>query len=235
MKHFLFLPAALCLAGVPFAAAQVNVVRSHSLSLDVTPVSAGDTVVNSTSNQNTSYSARSYSTNTRVTNSKESLKISVRNLGSTSDNAHVEWYFIAAPVKPEPGVSDDDQEFIFDQGAQDLALGAGGTQTIPAESVEVMSAVRNSSRGGSGGRSRRSSSFRMGGATQKPQESGSKLRGWMVRIVADGKVIAARGSSQTYEALVKDDAQLADLTDNKAPVNKTPGRSNYYKSDKPQR
>ncbi len=216
MNRFAVLSALLVplvLTGSRLASGQ----STHSLSLEALAISAGNTVSNAASSQSGT-TGRSLSTaNVRLTKAKETLQINVHNFGMLPDNAHVEWYFVAAPVHPEPGKAAAEQEFVFDHGAKDLVLPGNATQTITAESQEVTSAVRSSSRGRSSGSSRRSSGFAMPRAGQKPQESGSALRGWMVRVVADGKVIAARGSNQAYEDLAKDNVKLADLADNEAP------------------
>jgi len=40
------------------------------------------------------------------------------------------------------------------------------------------------------------------------QKTGEKLKGWMVRIMADGKVLQVRGSDMKYEDYGRDDNAL---------------------------
>ena len=137
------------------------------------------------------------------------MQLDVRNFGAAPANAKVQWYFVAAPVHPSPDKPADEQEFVFDQGAKDLVLPGGGTQTLTAQSQEVTSTKKVSA-----SRSSRASSY---SPTKKPTETGSALHGWLARIVVDGKTVAARGSTDAYQEIAGDDASLQDLLNGAAP------------------
>ncbi len=133
----------------------------------------------------------------RKRNSGISLSVSVRNLAPTADQAKLEWYFIGKPVEKE-------NEFIFDSGSKEVALQGGGTQTIPLESKELASHEEKKlhiDKGVANGRAIPPSA-----STKK---TGSKVAGWMLRLVADGQVLQVRASSPVLESLGRNDAQLA--------------------------
>ena len=199
MKRPVVLFTLLLLAGSRLACGQ----GSSSLGLDVTPLSAGAAVQNTVTTKQAPASLRSTTSNVHVTRAQETLQLNVRNFGATPANAKVQWYFVAAPVHPSPDKPADDQEFVFDQGAQDLTLPGGGSQTITAQSKAVTSTRKVSS-----GRSRSGSSL---SSAQKPAETGSALHGWLARVVVDGKTVAARGSTDAYQEIAGDDASLQAL------------------------
>lgn len=146
MKRSLLFSTLLGLLGTFAASGQAP--RPHSLSLDATATAAGGSTQLSQGKGGSKGSSSSRSTTqTLLTSSKEAIQISVRNFGTVPDTAHVEWYFIAAPVVNAPGKSLTEQQFAFDQGSRDISLAPGGTQVIPVESEEVTSKVLR--RGGS--------------------------------------------------------------------------------------
>lgn len=197
MKPFVLL-ALLVLAGNRLALGQT----SSSLSLDVTPVSAGAAVQNTVTTRTGPATVTSARSNVHVTTAKEALQINLRNLGALPSNAQVEWYFVAAPVHPLPEKPADEQEFIFDRGNQAVTVAGGAAQTIHAESQEVTSTKKASA-----SRSSRTSTS----TTKKPAETGSALRGWLVRVTVDGKTAAAKGSTDTYQEIAEDDTSLQAL------------------------
>ena len=176
---------------------------SHSVSLDVQPVSGGAAVQNTVTTKQAPATSTFSTSNVNVTRATETLQINVRNFGPVPTAAKIDWYFIAAPVQPSPDKPAEDQEYVFDQGSKDLTLAGGGTQTITAESKEVTATRKVAS-----GRSRRASATT---SAKKPSETGSNLHGWLARVVVDGKTVAARGSTQTYEDIASDDASLQEL------------------------
>ena len=228
MKHLLPVGVVFLLAGASSLSAQVPAAppvaaRSHSLSLNVVPNSVGgstrmsqDTSSKATegSKLNGGLAHRLSTTQKQTTSSKQSLQITVHNFAALPDSAQVEWYFVAVPAIPEPGTSLSEQQFVFDQGAKSVALQGNGNDSFAAESKEVtaMFQRKNAARMGRVGRV---TTINRGAAA--PTQSGSKLQGWLVRVVADGKVIAVRGSKDEFEAIAKDDKRLAELKDDAAP------------------
>lgn len=176
-------------------AATPAALRVHSLSLTAEAVDASEIPLASSTPATMGQPARPtiLPPKVRVSRDTDSVKIIVRNFGPVPDTAHVEWYFVAVGV----GVDATGQDYILAQSTRDLPLAAGATESFVIESpvVEVTEKL-------SGGRNKKPLAER---------EKGSTLRGWFARIVADGRVVAARGSSQTYEDTAKDEARLAAL------------------------
>ena len=213
MKRSFLFSALLSFAGTGAALAQAP---SHSFSLEAVATSAGGSTQQSQGTQTRSKASNTRSgsgfnhtlntTQTTTTTSQQALQISVRNLGHLPDAAHVEWYFIAAPVKQEPGKSLVEQQYAFDQGAKDVNLGSNGAETFPVESIEITSSAKRANRT----RMSRTGSISKGRA-KGDEQSGNKLSGWVVRVVADNRVVAVKGSSQSLEEIARDEAKLRDL------------------------
>ena len=190
----------------------------HSLNLDVEPVSTGSNVQNGAPKAG-GLGARSGGKE-EITKSNASIAITVHNFGTVPDTAQVEWYFIATPAKLEPGKSSADQLFVFDKGSQSVSLPASGESKIPVTSKEVTSELKQAARGGysrsnsTKGKNNAPTTGAPVAATpppRGPQESGDKLSGWIVRVMADGKAIAVKGSKDSLEELGKDDAKLTQM------------------------
>ena len=120
----------------------------HSLSLHAELASGGSTVQND-ENANSHYSHfyngvsdKTKSTEKETTKQGETIQITLRNLAPLPDNAQVEWYFVAAPVKPDASKPYAQQESIFDQGAQNVTLAPGATVVIPAHSKDIDSTLK---------------------------------------------------------------------------------------------
>ena len=188
----------LVLAGSRLASGQTP----SSLSLDVEPVSAGAAVGNTVTTKTGPAAVHSTATNLHVTKAKETLQINVRNLGAVPSNAQLQWYFVAAPIHPAPEKPADEQEFIFDQGSQALTVARGASQAVTAESKEVTSTKRVAAK-----RNYRAATT----SSTKPTETGDALHGWLVRVTVDGKTVAAKGSTDTYQEIAEDDASLQAL------------------------
>lgn len=187
--------------------------RTHSLSFDAESTAAGGgtksgektgSVATQASQTNAGLAHHLATTQTQTASASEAVHISVRNFSAQPDTAHVEWYFVAQPVKPEPGKPASEQQFVFDKGAKDVSLAANGTQTFDVESKEITATVarRDQARVGRAGK------VNVNRNSLGAQQTGDKLDGWMVRVVADGKTVAAKGSSSSLEDIAKDDAKL---------------------------
>ena len=85
-----------------------------------------------------------------------------------------------------------------------MALPAGRSQSFPLEAQELVEKDERHlhiNKGVANGRA-----IPPAASTKK---TGSKFDGWMVRLVADGQVLAVRASSPALEELGKNDAALA--------------------------
>ena len=224
MKFTLTLCVSVVCGGLLPAFGQAPVVPAHhSISLAVEPVSSGSSVQTAAPAKSTTGTGgrAGGGGKAEITRSSASIAITVHNFGTAPDAAQVEWFFVATPAKLEPGKSASDQLFVFDKGSQSLNLPASGEIKIPVTSKETTSELKRPARGNFGRKN-----FTKGKATPPPtgapilatppptgpQESGDKLSGWIVRVMADGKAIAIKGSKDSLEELGKDDAKLATLT-----------------------
>ena len=135
-----------------------------------------------------------------VNTNKESLQVTVRNLAPTPDQAQVEGYFIAQYVgHPWPKNTPDyvqnlPQEYVFDHAIKPLTIAASSTSSLTLDSVEVRTLVTKFASTSTG-------YYNPGFTTSSAStnEVGTKLRGWIVRLVADGKVLGVRASTSSYE------------------------------------
>jgi len=129
------------------------------------------------------------------------LAADIRNLAQTADHATLEWYFFGKPVdKPE--------EFIFDNGSQEISLAGGGSVKVPVESKELKSHEEKHAsvaKNAIGPGPHKSASVK---------KTGSKISGWLVRIVVDGKPAVVRGSSPSLEEAGRSDTRLAGFPKN---------------------
>ncbi len=221
--------AALFITTLPVAAQQAPVPVTppatplqHSLSMEAAPVSHGgeSRVLDEKAASRLGYEY-GHSSNARdrrsdsmtVNTNKESLQVTVRNFGAVPDQAQVEGYFIAQYVgHPWPKNTPDyvqslPQEYVFDHTLKPLAIAASSSGSLTLDSVEVRTLLTKSASSSTG---YYNSSITTSSASSN--EVGTKLRGWIVRLVAaDGKVLAVRASTSAYEELGKDNAKLQAL------------------------
>ncbi len=210
MKTFLFPCLAMVFGAVLPASGQMPISPSHphSLSLQVEPLSTGSTVDESVATKDRSVSgdhankkeAQMRTTRSQSTSSSAAIEISVRNFGALPDTAQVEWYFVAEPAHLDSGKPAADQRYVFDKGSQNANLAAGGTSRIPVTSKEVTSETARKA----GFHTGKYHGMHNGGE----EKTGDVLSGWIVRVVADGKVIESKGSKQEMEDLARDNARL---------------------------
>ena len=210
MKTPSFLCLAMILGTVLTSSGQMPTLpmHPHSLSLQVEPLSTGSVIDESVGTKDRSVSgehankkeAQMRTTRAQTSSSSVSIEISVRNFGTVPDTAQVEWYAVAEPAHLQPGKPAADQRYVFDKGSQNVSLAAGGTTKIPVASKEITSETTRKA----GFHTGKYHGMHNGGE----QETGDVLSGWIVRVVADGKVIDAKGSKQEMEDLAKDSARL---------------------------
>ena len=190
--------------------------RRHSLSLEAQSVSnGGRSQVSSSSHGllNSDYAvSRQSVSDTRVSKNKQFVEFTVKNFGNAPDEVTVEWYFVAAPVL---GTVPSNKEYVFDRGSQALTVPATGvqTQTVASREAEVV-ATRATTFTQYGGSDYASGTT---GVSTMNSQKGTALRGWFVRLLVDGKVVAARGSSQKYEDIGADDARTRAFAATAAP------------------
>ncbi len=137
---------------------------------------------------------------------RTNVRVDIRNLARTADNLRLEWYFVAASVG---GRSKD---FVFDRGTQDVIVAPNGTETRIITSKEARNVLVRSTTTIQSADDTTDVSFYGGGNSRgQSAQGGIIMRGWVVRLLDNGQVVATRGSSQTYEDLAKDDAKLKTL------------------------
>jgi len=170
------------------AASPAAVPVQHSLSMDVKATGSGGTG---------KASGMGSSADTTLQGHRTVLEVEVRNFSQHPDQAHVEWYFFGASL----GSSD---VHVFDSGNSDVTLQAGGVQTLNPASKELTTMVKRS--------------ISTGPVVNNVQittltraEGGSTVKGWLVRLMADGKVLQIIGSSPKYEEFGRRDADLQAL------------------------
>lgn len=169
--------------------------RHHSLSLEAQSVTNGGAASNTagsktqngpiaTTNGDAVLGQTTQLRDQHKADNRTNLRVDVRNLGATPDGARLEWYFVAVPVgntAQKLGTA----EFIFDQGAQDVSVPPGATETRAvsskvAENVTVRTSTmvngQNSSLAYADGLNV------VGHTTQ----TGVKMQGWFVRVVDNG-------------------------------------------------
>jgi len=171
----------------------------HGISVDVRVVgSGGGTAMKTASDTDTGkfigvggqkLTTTSYDRKTSQ-NHRISLEITIRNFAVQPDNVQLEWYFFGEPVHTN-------REFVFDSSTMPMPLQAGQSQTVNATSKDATTSVDQKLVTADGYI-----------PITAARESGTKLKGWLVRVVADGKVIRAVGSDQKYENIGMDDRKL---------------------------
>ena len=143
----------------------------------------------------------------RHLSSGANIEVKVRDFSGTKDTVTLEWYFFAYPVGTTAGRLGG-KEIIFDEGSRQITVPAKAMSTWVVESKEAQSStVRNSTVVQS---MDASTTFTFNGLpfTGGQTQSGWIMKGWCMRLVEGGRVLAGRGSSQRYEDLANDDAQL---------------------------
>ncbi len=199
----------------PAATPKPAVPLNHSVSLQVQSVGTGgkSTVTRSGAHTFTGTTTDGSTTAdvTTVNDKQESknqtsLQIAVHNLAPLPDTVAVEWYFTAARIaSPKaPG----GKEYLFDHGAKDIKVDAGAVETFNVSSKEAVAVTR-----------RKASTVTSNNATfsggvdsvGSHWTRGTMMHGWFVRLTAGGKVLAVRGSSQTYEDIAKDQTKISAL------------------------
>ena len=192
--------AGLCSYGqLPAPATGAVAPVHHSVSLDVTLAGSGGAGNSSNKSHDdtgkyTGVGGMPLTTTTleskQTINHRTVLSIAVRNFSPQPDEVQLEWYFFAEPVGGT-------KTYVLNSDVSKISLQGSETQTVTATSLETGTTKVQKMTGAAGYSSILTSS-----------ESGTKPRGWMVRVMADGKVLDVRGSDLTTEGYGKDDAKL---------------------------
>ncbi|MGB8354637.1 MAG: hypothetical protein WCD79_12160 [Chthoniobacteraceae bacterium] len=173
------------------AAQQAPPPMQHNASLDVQAVGGGGGGENP-QNAAFGYYNTIYESQT-VQNRRTVLKISVRNFNTQPDHYQLQWYFFAKPTGHK-------HEFIFDTATKDLWLQGGEFKTFRVASKPVSAVV-----------SRTLAVDYNGFEQAAAAKSGNELKGWMARVVADGKVIQVKASAFKYRDLAHNDKLLQQM------------------------
>ena len=195
-------------------------IRHHSFSLDVQTVSNGGTGASSANTTGQNGQIQPYdgtaSTSVQILHQQDqhissnstNLKATVHNLAAIPDSATLEWYFVGVAVG-DTARQIGTKDFIFDQGSQVVAVQPGNTVSIPISSKGVMAVTNRTSTAILSNDPETQVTFSGGlPAVGQTTRQGINMRGWFVRLVDNGKVLAVHGSSATYEDLAKDETKL---------------------------
>ena len=166
-------------------------------------------------------------TRTTNTNSRErergtqyQLEVNVRNFAQRADQVTVEWMFFSEYFNEQSAAMKDEKEKdplrTLGKGSKEVIFKPGGSQKLTLESE---TALLFESRSSTVTITRPSSTSSSSGvsAYNNTLKIGHKATGWLVRVSADGKILAVKASAPRFEELAKDDAALAAIqpTDNR--------------------
>ena len=140
-----------------------------------------------------------HTSQTDSSSDSESIQITVHNFSPMADSAEVDWYFVAAPLN-------GGQRYIADKGSKTVSLAGNGITTIPVTSNPINSQSTSHSKNKIG---RHGNMHR--GTAGATQDSGDKLQGWMVRLVAGGRVLGSAGSTDDLADTARDDEKLQSM------------------------
>src|ERR1700677_133197 len=202
-----FLPRLFCLSfalGSTLAIAQLPSAGpvQHSLMLDVETMSAGG------STKTTGLPQGIAGTSTQTRDHTTTLQITIKNFGKAADQVDVEWYFIGRQTTNHH----DGKDFVFDSGNKTITVQPAGFEKFAQISKAAQTAKVTTTKTtmvnvpSAGGVSRQ-----VADSSTTESEGGTRLVGWVVRILADGKVLDARGSDFKYEDIAKDPDKFAAL------------------------
>lgn len=114
-----------------------------------------------------------------------SISIFVKGMGKTAP-ATLEWYFVARDLK-------SGKAWIFDSDKSDITLDSAKPEQMEKTSRELLASVQNYQ------------------ALGQKEKAGSRIDGYIVRVVANNKTIAVDASSRQLEMIGKDTNKLAEL------------------------
>lgn len=119
------------------------------------------------------------------------ISIVARGMGARAP-AVLEWYFIAKDLNSS-------RYWVYDSGKTDIALDPANALKLEKYSKELSSSVQNWT------------------LMEKKVKTGSRIDGYIVRIVAEEQVIAVAASSRPFEVIGKSETDMAQLVSEKQP------------------
>lgn len=169
--------------------------KTHSLSMEVENVKASGRTAKQESNLDTDVTNvdRTLSTENTAT-----YQVEIRNFAQRPDEVTLEWYFLAKGVKP------GSTTYIHDTGKANVTVPAGETSKMQISSKPVLRKVKESVV-----IDNQSGDDDVLAASR--ENVGAKPAGWIVRIVADGKLLLAKASEPTLESVARDSQRFEDL------------------------
>jgi hypothetical protein len=118
------------------------------------------------------------------------LELRVRNLSKQPFTVEFEWIFLAK------NVSGRGDAYVWDQGQKQIALEGGADTKETLESKEIVQVSTVSTQRSLVRYTDGSSKIQ---TTSTQSKSGSRPVGWVVRMIADGKLIRVQASSSEFE------------------------------------
>ena len=207
MKNFLPSICLYVLLGAGSLCAQLPVASGHSVFLDVQNKGSGGDVAGSLGGGvgaggggvTTAPVGTTYSTDTESHGHSTKLAISIRNQDKTPIQVQVEWYFFAKQIQNNKV----GKESVFDSGNKTITLQPAGNESFDITSKVTQTttsrryATATSYDVTSGNNT--TSTYSIG----DDKRNGTKLTGWVVRILVDGKILDAKGSEFKFEDAAK--------------------------------
>jgi hypothetical protein len=135
----------------------------------------------------------------REQHSAITLAANVSNLGTVPENAKIDWYFFGQNIDPK-----HPKDFEFERGHEDLSLAPASRNAFVIKSTPLKSDVTKELHTTTGVNA-------LGMAippSASVKRTGSKLYGWIVRLLVDGQPLVIRASSPALEALGADENRL---------------------------
>lgn len=211
MKMRFLLFSLFLFVGGPALIAQLPAATGHNILLDVENKGAGGSTSGSLGGGATGFGAggavgTTSSTATQAQTHTTTLAITIRSQDKTPTQVQVEWYFFAKKIQGSR-VSKDS---LLDSGNKSITVQPTGSETFdvtskPARTATSRTYTTTTSYNGTTGNT--TSSTLAGPDTR----SGTKISGWVVRILVDGKVLDAKGSEFKFEDAAKDPDKFAAL------------------------
>jgi len=199
----------LGIASIAILASTPALAQSHHVSLAAKSVAngGGSKQDNSQSSSGRTDSFGRGYTQTQSTRVHEqthqtSVEITVRNFGKEPENIEVQWFFIGASVEQSS------RQEIIDSGKKDLQILGSKTTVFVATSTPVKSSIISAT---TTGQSNGVGSNRSYLPTSSTERVGTKMKGWIVRLVADGTVIQSVGSTSYFKELGADSKKLDNM------------------------
>src|SRR4051794_398703 len=123
------------------------------------------------------------------------IDVEIRNLSREHDSAKLEWYFFAQRIDGKG------EDYLFDQGSEAVTLDPNSTTKFDLQSESLHSEVVKKLHT-TNGVNKLGQHIQPSASVQK---SGSKLAGWIVRLMVDGAPLIVKASSPSYETLGQGD------------------------------